>query len=222
MYRIRFAPYYVSQNIQCGERDCSRVYSNDINEIHLFLKQHNFDPNCTFIENVPEEDAEDDYLDDNTLKFFKMKSNVDKEIHTIITSQHFIDLAVSYVTESLSDYLLFGETILRNDIQLIQVVREILGDMPCTAILDFNLLDGDSLKYAWNTDWMYVKKTIDQITESPSEDGQDLSELWQLIEDACKNEVLPFTLEAYVEMFVHVILGKYEGNLEDDCYAWRM
>lgn len=220
MYRIRFAPYYVSQNIHCGERDCTRVYSNDIDEINLFLKQHNFDPRATFIENIPDEDAEDDYLDDNILKPFKMKSNVDKEIHMIMTTKHLVDLTVSYITEELGDFLLLGETILRNDIQLIQVIRQILDSMPCTTVLDFNLLDGDSLNYACSTDWMYVKKTIDQITDNPSYDGQDLSELWDMINRECDYEVLPFTLEGYVETFVHVILGKYTGNLDDD-YAWR-
>ena len=220
MYRIRFGKFLVSQNVKVTENDCSKVYSPDIEDIHLFLRQHNFDPNHTFIENVPDEIAEDDYLEDHLLRPYKMKSNVDKEIHVIMTSRRFIDLTVSYVVESLGDCLLFGEVILRNDIQVIHLIRNILESTPCTTILDFNLLDGDSLSYACNTDWMYVKKTIDQVTNSPSYDGQDLSELYEMIDRECRGDILPITLEGYVETFVHIIMGKYVGDLSED-YAWR-
>ena len=221
MYRIRFAPYLTTPTTQRKETDCSRVYSEDINEIHLFLKQHNFDLSQTFIENIPSDMAEDDYLEDNLLRPYQMKSNVDKEIRTIMTTRNFVNLTVSYVVEELGQFLLFGETILRNDIQLIQLVREILGSMPCTTILDFDLLSGELLDYACNTDWMYVKKTIDQVTESPSCDGQDLSELYEMIDRECNYDILPFTLEAYAEVFARIILGKYVGNLDDGDYAWR-
>ena len=45
MYRIRFAPYQLSYQTANPELECCRVYSEHLEEIHMFLKQHNFDTN---------------------------------------------------------------------------------------------------------------------------------------------------------------------------------
>jgi len=210
MYRIRFRPYRINYKISDNNTlTCYRVYSQDMTMMNLFIKQHNFDPHQTYIENIPDDVAGEDDLDVHELKIFKLQSNEDRSIHEIVTSPHMFDLAVDYVINELGSFLLFGTTILRRDIQVIDIVVDCLESLPYTQILDHLLMDDQSTyHYAMeDTSWMNVKKTIDQITDNPDWDAYDLSFLYELIEQGCHNEIMPITLEAYVKSFVELIKG---------------
>jgi hypothetical protein len=218
MYRIRFRPYRI--NYKIGDDNtlaCYRVYSQDMTMMQMFIKQHNFDPQQTYIENIPDELAGEDDLDAHELKFIRLQSNEDNTVHQIVTSTHLFDLAVDYVTNELSNFLLFGTTILRRDIQAIDVVVKCLESLPYTQILDHLLMDDQSTyNYALDdTSWMNVKKTIDQITKTPDWDAYDLSFLYELIEQGCHGDVMPITLEAYVKSFVELIKGDTIPNWDE-------
>lgn len=206
MYRIRFAPHKANFKITPQELQCMRVYSEDINLIHQFLYQHNFDINNSPIEMVSDEHANEDALDRYSLKIRKFQSNEDKQIHEVATSDHLMELAVDYVTNELGTFLLFGPTIIRKDIQVIQIASDILESLPCTQILDHLLMDDDSVGDPYDTSWMIVSKTLEEFAASKDWDNCDLSYLYEMIDRECDNDIMPITLEAYVKSFVFSVL----------------
>lgn len=221
MYRVRFAPYQLSYRTASPQLECCRVYSDELNEIHMFLKQHNFDPYRTFIENISKEEANEDDVDEHLLKPYLMQSNQDQQMYKIYTSRRLIDLAINYTSECLGDHLILGECILRRDIEVIQLIIHNLETLPFTEILDFNALDGSSINDICDTSWMIVTKTIEQITDNPSGDITDTSRIFEMLDGGLHvGEPIPITVEAYVEAFVKIIMKKYQGELEDDCFSW--
>ena len=221
MYRIRFAPYPLNYKTAHPELQCCRVYSERLDEIHMFLRQHNFDVNRTFIENIPGELANEDDLDEHLLHPYFMQSNQDKQMYQIYTSRRLVDLTVHYTSESLGDHLILGECILRRDIEVIQLIIHNLETLPFTEILDFNALDGNSINDICDTSWMIVAKTIEQIVDNPSGDVTDTSGIFEMLSNEIRpDEPLPITIEAYVEAFVRIIMKKYNGALEDGEFVW--
>ena len=213
MYRIRFSPYtsyaYGGDNGKVKKiENWHRVYSDDIDLIYRFLYQHNFDPNASVIENIPREVAtsSEDHLSFYELDTMKLWSNDDKKFHEIVTSYELFNKSVDYVTNELAAFLLFGPTILRRDIQVIDLVVNCLETIPCCTILDFDLLDGDSISDTDDWSWKSVKKRMKQIQGEPDWDANDLSSLAELIERECDNDIMPITMEAYVKAFVEYLV----------------
>lgn len=205
MYRIRFAPRFKYNGDELSS--CEKVYSNELNEIHLFLKQHNFDPNQSVIENVSEEEASKDSLESHTLHLFRLWSNQDKQEYPIYTTKHLMSLAIDYTANELANFSLFGATILRRDLQVINLVATYLGNLPCAEILDYLALDGDSLEQ-WDTSWMCIKKDLNQFLESENVDwnANDIWSIYEAIEaKSHPGEIEPITLEAYVQSFVSML-----------------
>lgn len=222
MYRVRFAPYCCNYRTAHPELQCCRVYSEKLEEIHMFLKQHNFDESCTFIENIPEDLADEDDLEEHMLEKYLMQSNEDGSIHEIYSTRRFIDLAINYTSTCLADTLLLGECILRRDIELIRLIIHNMETIPCTEILDFNALDGSSIDDITDTSWMIVSKTIEQIVDNPSMDVTCTSGIWEQISNSnMPGYPLPITIEAYVESFVQIIMKRYDGDLDDGDFEWH-
>ena len=142
-------------------------------------------------------------------------------MHRVYTSKRLVELAIHYVSECLGDHLILGECVLRRDIEAIQLIIHNLETLPYTEILDFNALDGNSIDSICDTSWMIVSKTIEQIMDNPSGDVTDTSGILEMLSNEVRqDEPLPITIEGYVEAFVKIILKKYQGELEDDCFAW--
>jgi hypothetical protein len=216
MYRIRFSPYLVDYKTACPELQCCRVYSEHIEQIHMFLKQHNFDPNQTIIENVSPDEANEDDLDQHQLKKYFIQSNEDKQVHEVYTSPHFIEHTLHYVSDKVGDTLILGECILRRDIPLIELIIHYVDTLPCAEVLDFQALDDQSVD---TLDWMTVKKSIEDLVDNPSS-SIDTGRIWEMLDLGLQNdEVCPFTLEAYVECFVKIVNKRYYGSLEEG-YTW--
>ena len=225
MYRIRFAPYLCNYYTANPELQCSRVYSNKLEEIHMFLKQHNFDENQTFIENIPTDVAEEDDLEEHTLELYLMQSNEDGSLHQIYSTRRFIDLAVNYTAQRLNDTLILGECIFRQDIEVIKLITESLESIPCTEIADFNAANDQSVD---DCEWMIVAKSgMDLLryeeANGPSNDVTDSTKIWESISrNIMPDAPLPITIEAYVESFVQIIMKNYYGDLDDGDFEWAM
>lgn len=223
MYRIRFAPYLCNYYMANPELQCSRVYSNKLEEIHMFLKQHNFDENQTFIENIPTDVAEEDDLEEHTLELYLMQSNEDGSLHQIYSTRRFIDLAVNYTAQRLNDTLILGECIFRQDIEVIKLITESLESIPCTEIADFNAANDQSVD---DCEWMIVSKNgmdllRDEEANGPSNDVTDFTKIWESISrNIMPDAPLPITIEAYVESFVQIIMKNYCGDLDDGDFEW--
>ena len=212
MYRIRFSPcstHYPDYNDSESHLQCHRVYSDDIDLIYRFLYQHNFDPNASIIENLSEKEANDEdvELEMHLLTVKKLWSNDDKKFHEVVTSDYLFELAVDYVAEELEGFLLFGPTILRRDIQVIDIITHCLETIPFCTILDLQLLEDDLLNDLSDNSWKAVKKRIDQIKNHHNHDVYDNAYLYAILYDSCHyDKIMPITLEAYVKSFVDYVV----------------
>lgn len=210
MYRIRFAPYLTSPSSkEDKELNCIRVYHDDLDMIKLFLRQHGFDKTQTMIESIPDTYGEKDF-NGNYLKYYNLKSIEDNQVHSIVTSDNLYDLAIDYVVNELNQYLLFGEVIMRDDIQIISIIQNLLSEIPFTDIIDYELMDRDldDIRSAYNR--YHSDEYIDEFHESHMSTyncaNRTLGD--QLIAASSKDGVSVITLEAYVKSFVSLIQYK--------------
>lgn len=206
MYRIRFSPYVTKIIPACPELACTRVYSEHLEHIQMFLKQHNFDPSRSYIENISPEEAEQDDLDDRTLRKYFMGSNIDHCVHEIYTTPDLVQHANLKTSIKLGDHLLLGECILRRDIQLIHLIADVIEEIPYAEILDYQALDDKSVDDPYDTSWMIVSKSIEQILDNPSSTPTSDNICDEIERRTMPENLLPITLEAYVEAFVAIIM----------------
>lgn len=210
MYRIRFAPYLTSPSSKDDkELNCVRVYHDDLDMIKLFLQQHGFDKTQTTIESIPETYGEKDF-NGNYLKYYNLKSNEDKQVHSIVTSDNLYDLALDYVVNELNQYLLLGEVILRDDIQIINIIKNLLSEIPFTNIIDYELIDHDldDTRAAYNR--YHSDEYVGEFHESNMSTFKCANNIMgdQLIAASSKDGIAVITLEAYVKSFVSIIQYK--------------
>jgi hypothetical protein len=206
MYRVRFAPKRINPHLPHQELNCERVYSENMYEIQQFLQAHHFDMNQTIIENVGPDDMKEDLgFEAHVLKEFRLWSNQDQKEYTIYTSNHLMTMAMDYAANEIGQFSLFGETILRRDIQIVNIAATCIANLPCCEVLDYLLLDDNS---ADDCSWMSVKKCLDDFDRGdvPDWNANDIGYIFELISDESKiGEIQPVTLEAYVESFVMII-----------------
>lgn len=210
MFRVRFAPY--SSNVSHA-LSCHRVYSSDINDILLFMKQHSFDQGSTNIETLPDSYCEDD-VERNMLKFYKMKSNRTNQVYNIMTTEYFVDEAVESVACSLGSYLVFGPIITRREVPFINVINDIIDEIPFIFAFDYNIMEGGP---AIDCEYFVVKKDMDQFLKSEEReyDGSTLDELYnRFLFKVIPGEPLPITLEGYIRCFVKRVVTNKGGPFD--------
>ncbi len=210
MYRIRFAPYLTSPSSEDNkELNCIRVYHDDLDMIKLFLQQHGFDKTQTMIESIPDTYGEKDF-NGNYLKYYNLKSNEDNQVHSIVTSDNLYDLALDYVINEMNQYLLFGEVILRDDIQIINIIKDLLLNIPFTNIIDYELIDRDLVDTCTAYNKYHSDEYVDEFHESNMSTYKCVNNIMgdQLIAAFLKDGVSTITLEAYVKSFVSIIQYK--------------
>lgn len=204
MYRIRYRPYCDDIDTETS-LSCHRVYSVDKAMVELFIKQHNFDPNETTIETLPDGFDGDD-LETHMLEWYTVYSNRDHQYHKIVTISMYVYEAVEEVVKCLGDYLIFGETIFRRDIPFIDKVNRYLDEIPYVFAFDYDLLDGCPSS---DTSYFVVKKDLEAFSKAIDEeyDTSSIDDLYnRFMFKVVPGKPLPITLEAYVRYFVkHVV-----------------
>ena len=207
---MNYTPIFVIQystNVRTEQIPCS-VWTLDLGMANKFVNQHNFDPSCLKRFVINQEDVEghtDIIQSDNELEVFKLKSNVDNQIHQVVTTEEIINSIVQYVGDDLVDNLMFGDIIGRCDIKIVDRICDIIEELDYASIADWELISDDIVDRYYDEDYFYG----DSINEHPEiPPPTDTSAIYDALwSDRINGEYLPFTLEAYVHYFVKDILG---------------
>ena len=204
VFRFRFSPKSVKDNFYDY---AYRVYAFKREDMDLFLKQHGFDTRLVHIECIPINEFDDD--DDHFLKSFKFRSNTSAEIYNIMTTDHFIKDAIDYTCAQLSDTLVFGPPIVRNDIEIIRLINDLMFSIPHAFILDHTLTDGFTGE-PYSKDW---EKYIKFYNPYQSLEDMDDSYIYESIHNNSIDDLVqPITIEAYVSNFTQMILDSFNDE----------
>lgn len=192
-----------------------KIYTQNQNMMELFLSQHNFDRDHVYIEcisitQIPE--TELNKLEDSILKVFRFKSNSSTELFHIITTDFLVSNAIDQTCSELSETLLLGPPSLRTDIEILNLVNELLNELPHVYILDHSLIDGDS----GNLDEIENENRYTNRVGSHLYDGFMLAEgcsdsliYDSMYDSSSSGEVQPITIESYVNAFSTLLVDKY-------------
>lgn len=115
-----------------------KIYSSDREHVQLFIKQHRI--TIYEITLFPEYEY---YPSLDVIKPFKFYSNNDHRIYTIYTTERFVKYSKAHVGGRLSDYMTFGNLILRDDIPIIEIIFKLLETLPHVVIQEYVKLDDD-------------------------------------------------------------------------------
>lgn len=194
-------------------------------DLQLFLKQHKFD-------NVPKEsitllpESEFRQKDEScVLRPYKFKSNRQPfgQVFTIMSNQDIVEGILDPVSEEICKFSLFGEAIVRRDIEVFKVIGNIISDLPATHVVDFSLVDMDEAHLSDEDDLNESAKSTqefisyyidyDKRITYPTED-HDMSVIRDDLDRAYRDSVdadsvLPFTIEAYIEHFVSMMTDSF-------------
>jgi len=194
-----------------------RVFAESMNDMNMFLIQHNLHDQVQNVEVVdPAHPTNLDTVSYNMIKPFVFGSNKSKEIFTIYTSEEFVSDAVGRVGSKLSASLLFGEAITRTDVELFDRLTNLINDLPYCDIIDFELMNQES-----NLIMEFKEKRNEYFYYTgiaPAEDGaealiyQGLYDSMQAaMDDTCylTDSIQPITVEAYVKAFTDRMIDSY-------------
>lgn len=187
------------------------VLTDDIEKMRLFLKQHNFDPMASFVDCVMLKDHEDD--SEFMLEPFILKSNYSTKTYTIMSNEHMIYECANEVASILSQSLIFGSAIIREDVPIMKVISELINDLDYTYVLDHTVCDPSTGKPFSSACEQYTKVGFPIANHSNAwcePASYDDSALYEAITSAVGKEYpLPFTLEMYVSYFVGLLTDSY-------------
>lgn len=171
------------------------VWSDSSDMIEEFIKQHGMRRECLDISIMNKTSLEGCPLhlnDDNRLVEYKMGSNTDGKIKTIVTAECYLTDALQGVSEELADSMVFGDAIVRTDIQVIDRIQKLVDQLHYGLVFDYSILDDrnfngynseDSRMYPYDMsivcDAIYASSTV--------------------------KDVQPITYEAYAHYFAHNI-----------------
>lgn len=193
------------------------VMSDNRQDMDMFLSQHGFHNVEDSITIIPQEEYKPK---DGThlLSIHMFASNKEHTIYHVMTCEDFITRALDNVANDTSDHSIFGEAILRTDVEFIKMAAKDLSSLRHAFVMDFRLAD-ESLLFNHNENDGYKGTMLDMIAEyknrigAPSEDTGSqaiLQSLYDACPDADTNCVYPITVEAYISTFTELMV---------DCYA---
>lgn len=197
----------------CKNKNLShKVYSNNKEDMILFLQQHSFDMSMVHIECLTIDEYEkevDGHIYDYLLKGYKMRSNKSQETFMIMTTYDFVYQACEVVCSWLSDSLLFGPPILRTDVEIIKMINDLIHELPHVFVLDHALIDGDSGNIIGDQRYIRSNRSLDSF--DLTDEGYDDSYIYESIFNSSFDEdIQPITVEAYVSFFTTLIMDVYE------------
>ena len=185
-----------------------RVWSEDLTMVEMFIKQHGFDPTRIRRYVIPGCDKSkhhDKLQPDGELRYMKFRSNSTQDTQQISSSDEIIDTITNSLAGEMVRKLLLGEAITRTDITFLMNIGEIIDSLDYASISDWELINDDLVdRYYMDDDFSILKDEPGPPFPPPS----DTSYIYDSLFDACiKNEILPFTIEAYAHYFVKSIMG---------------
>lgn len=180
-----------------------KVFSEGLYPMKMFVQQHNFGRDILeLIEPVPEGT---DLPDGEILRPYKFKSKYsDTDVYTIYTTDDFVSDAVQAVCAELAEYLVFGDVLIRTNIELMKTISDLIGELKYVYVLDHGSIDGDTGEL-YSQDFEKYVKVFDPFMV-PAEDGFDDAYIYDSMTHAMlSQEIQPITLEAYVSSFASIV-----------------
>lgn len=208
LFRFRFKSPGMSDNMSYF------VLTDDVEKMKLFLKQHNFDPFKSVVEPVMLKDHEDD--SEFMLEPFILKSNYSPKWYTIMSNEHMIYECANQAASIMSNSLILGPNIIRDDIPIMKVISELINELDHTYVLDHTVCDSATGKPFSSAYEQYTKVGYPNVeyantlslTDEPA--AYDDSALYESITAAVgKGYPLPFTLEMYISYFAELLTDTY-------------
>lgn len=182
------------------------VYTNNPRYMDIFLRQHDlyaFKNHVAVLNDNQISDIDPDKLM-YRLRPYKIKSNKDNQILTLISTQDLMTDVLESTCIELGATESFGSAITRMDIEVIKMVNELIMDLEYGLIFEYAEMDpitDDDVDYGNLPERMselfrYQKGTI----------GVAYSKMYERFVEADKDDtLLPFTLEAYVSEFRELV-----------------
>ena len=164
-------------------------------DLYLFLKQHGFsDAPPESIQLFPKDKIVADLS--HILKPFKFKSNKRPGIFSVMTCEAFVDDAISNLASDLNVNMLFGEAIIRRDIEVFKMIGDLVHDLPFAHVIDFVLADQMTSEYRTKIC-------------CPCEDTDYYMTYEQLYDAVTPDEIYPITLECYISNFTEMMVDVF-------------
>lgn len=196
------------------------VQTADRKMMDLFLLQHGFDPQTPNVRVTHDETYSDD--DEITLHLYTFGSKRRDRLYQIATTEEIMTTVITTISQTLSDAMSFGACALRGDeIELFARIQSLI------EILDFVYIRETNPIFQENSVDDYYRYTMRSRSYEMSRDD-DTDVLSDELFDSSKpnqNEPVPFTIEAYLNIFAKdYLLGKevkYYGKkgktVDGDC-----
>lgn len=188
------------------------VLAESLDEMHMFLNQHGFhnvDSSLVFypIEKYKSTDST------HVLHEYRFMSNHKPGVFTVMTCENFITHAIETTANDLSDASLFGEAILRTDIEIFKVISSLINRLSHGHVIDIQIADESVLYNMENEDkidrWELMESYCNRIG-APTEDVSSrviLEEIYDAVPDLTSdNGIYPITVEAYVSSFTELMI----------------
>lgn len=209
LFRFRFKSPGMSDNMSYF------VLTDDIEKMKMFLKQHNFEQSSPFVDCVMLKDHEGDT--EFMLEPFILKSNYSTKTYTIMSTEHMIYECANEVSSIMSQSLIFGPTIIREDVPIMKVISELINDLDYTYVMDHTVCDSSTGKPFSSAYEQYTKVGFPVVNHenawlelSHEAASYDDSGIYESITSAVgRGYPLPFTLEMYVSYFAGLLTDSY-------------
>lgn len=195
------------------------VYAENKDDLKLFMTQHGFS-------NVPNESVtlveKGKHEGDHVLEPYKFRSNSSNELFTVMTCWKFVEDAIAKLSRDLSETMLFGEAIVRRDIEIFKVIGDVINGLDQGRIIDFLLCDytpsendfGDE-RIKNSIELYQLQKEYMRHIDHPSEDNPEML-IYSDLCDAMVDEdgdpdkgVLPITIECYINNFTEMMMDAF-------------
>lgn len=186
------------------------VYANNMDEMNMFLTQHCFkNVDNTALEIIPKDKCKNR---DDVLELFSFKSNHSDDVYRVMTTRNFVDKAMDDTSTDLNYTLLFGEAILRSDIEIFKHIHDLLFDLSHVHVKDVLIADDNCInKCGYIKDEIDMRRRYMDSAELPYNDYDSRLVLESLF-DSLNNEpgeIYPITIEAYVSCFTTLLTDTY-------------
>lgn len=127
-----------------------QILTPDKKEMETFLRQHNFlkaDQPYELFERANylryHEYCKMEHMTMDILQKYIFRSNETEEEFVILTTENIMARVIEGLGNDLSEKLVFGEIILQQEFQFIDVIQKSINSLPHVAVLDFMALEGD-------------------------------------------------------------------------------
>ena len=213
MYEFKFETRFNSYEGRI--RQVIPVYSTNMDDMILFLKQHGFKPDS--VNSISTVSVENIKGAEYVLNKYLFKSNKFDGVYTINTIENFVTKAIYSVTSDLSNSLTFGPAILKTDFKLIETIHNLINELPHVYILDGQFIDGDSGNLISEGEELIrefkncfsLTRPYSYTTEVEMPDDSFIVD--SMMSDSTNREkVQPITLEAYVRSFIENFVEYYQ------------